>query len=105
IEFNGGWPIPHTFSVDRACCARDPSITPGMAATMRVGVAKIPDGMGIPASAVFRKAGRAVAYLQRGSKFEETPVEVSRRNTEEVLLARGLQAGERVALKDPTLPR
>jgi len=105
LDFNGGWPIPHNFSVDLAFSESDPRITPGMAATIRVGVAKIPDGMVIPASAVFRKAGRAVAYLQRGSKFEETPVEVSRRNTEEVLLARGLQAGERVALKDPTLPR
>jgi multidrug efflux pump subunit AcrA (membrane-fusion protein) len=70
---------------------------------VRVAVAKIPDGIVIPASAVFRKAGRNVAYVQRGSKFEETPVEVSRRNTEEVLLAKGLQPGERIALRDPTL--
>ena len=105
LDFNAGWPIPRNFSVDVTLPESDPRLTPGLAATVRVGVAKIPDGLVIPASAVFRKAGRAVAYVQRGSKFEETPVEVSRRNTEEVLLARGLQAGERVALKDPTLPR
>ncbi|HVH72548.1 MAG TPA: efflux RND transporter periplasmic adaptor subunit, partial [Candidatus Dormibacteraeota bacterium] len=103
LDFNGGWPIPRNFSVDVALSETDSRLTPGMGATVRVAVAKIPDGIVIPASAVFRKAGRNVAYVERGSKFEETPVEVSRRNTEEVLLARGLEAGERVALKDPTL--
>lgn len=105
LDFNAGWPIPRNFSVDVTLPENDSRLTPGMAATVRVGVAKIPGGLVIPASAVFRKAGRTVAYVQRGSKFEEIPVEVSRRNTEEVLLARGLQPGERVALKDPTLPR
>ena len=104
LDFNAGWPLPRNFSVDVTLPEKDSRLTPGMAASVRVGVAKIPDGLVIPASAVFRKAGRAVAFVQRGSKFEETPVEVSRRNTEEVLLARGLQPGERVAMKDPTLP-
>jgi HlyD family secretion protein len=103
LDFNGGWPIPRNFSVDVTLSQSDPRLTPGMSATVRVAVAKIPDGIVIPASAVFRKAGRNVAYVQRGSKFEETPVEVSRRNTEEVLLGKGLQPGERIALKDPTL--
>lgn len=105
LDFQGGWPIPRNFSVDVALSENDPRLTPGMGATVRVAVAKIPDGIVIPAGAVFRKGGRAVTYVLRGSKFEETPVEVSRRNTEQVLLARGLQPGERVALKDPTLPR
>jgi multidrug efflux pump subunit AcrA (membrane-fusion protein) len=76
-----------------------------MGATVRVAVARIRDGIVIPSAALFRKAGRSVVYVQRGSKFEETPVEVSRRNPEEVLLARGLEPGQRVALKDPTLAR
>ncbi|PYT74753.1 MAG: hypothetical protein DMG39_01950 [Acidobacteria bacterium] len=105
LDFTGGWPIPRNFSVDVAFSETDPRLTPGMAATVRVAVAKIPNGVVIPSGAVFRKAGRTVAYVQRGSKFEETPVEVSRRSTEEVLLARGLQPGERVAVKDPTLAR
>jgi HlyD family secretion protein len=103
LDFNGGWPIPHNFSVDVALSESDPRLTPGMEASVRVAVAKIPDGIVIPAGGLFRKAGRTVAYVQRGSKFEETPVEVSRRNTDEVLLGKGLQPGERIALKDPTL--
>jgi HlyD family secretion protein len=103
LDFNAGWPIPRNFSVDVALSESDSRLTPGMSATVRVAVAKIPDGIVIPPAALFRKAGRSVAYVQRGSKFEETPVEVSRRNTEEVLLAKGLEPGERVALRDPTL--
>ena len=103
LDFNAGWPIPRNFSVDVALSESDSRLTPGMSATVRVAVAKIPDGIVIPPAALFRKAGRSVAYVQRGSKFEETPVEVSRRNIEEVLLAKGLEPGERVALRDPTL--
>jgi HlyD family secretion protein len=104
LDFNAGWPIPRNFSVDVALADSDSRLTPGMGASVRVAVAKIPDGIVIPSSALFRKAGRSVVYVRRGSKFEETPVEVSRRNTEEVLLAKGLEPGERIALKDPTLP-
>lgn len=103
LDFNAGWPIPRNFSVDVALSQGDPRLTPGMSATVRVAVARIPGGIVIPAAGLFRKAGRAVVYVQRGSRFEETPVEVSRRNAEEVLLARGIQAGERIALTDPTL--
>ena len=103
LDFNGGWPIPHNFSVDVALSESDPRLAPGMEATVRVAVAKIPDGIVIPAGALFRKAGRTVVYVRRGSKFEETPIEVSRRSSDEVLLAKGLKPGERIALKDPTL--
>src|SRR5690242_18551880 len=77
LDFNGGWPIPHNFSVDVALSESDARLTPGMSATVRVAVAKIPDGIVIPSTALFRKAGRTVAYVRRGSKFEEIPVDVS----------------------------
>ena len=102
LDFQGGWPIPRNFSVDVALSESDPRLTPGMGATVRVAVARIPDGIVIPATALFRKAGRTVAYVRHGSKFEETPIEVSRRSGDEVLIARGLKPGEQLALKDPS---
>ncbi len=104
LDFNGGWPIPRNFSVDVALAENDARLAPGMGATVRVAVAKIPDGIVIPATALFRKAGQTVTYVRRRSKFEETPVEVARRSGDEVLIAKGLKPGERLALKDPTLP-
>jgi len=105
MDFNAGWPIPRNFSVDLKLSDSDSRLAPGMGATARVAVAKIPDAIVIPAAALFRKAGRTVTYVRHGSKFEETPVEVSRRSPEEVLIAKGLKPGEQIALIDPTLAR
>ncbi|HYL83037.1 MAG TPA: efflux RND transporter periplasmic adaptor subunit [Candidatus Angelobacter sp.] len=105
LDFEAGWPIPRNFAVELAFSETDPRLSPGMSATIRVAVAKIPDGIVIPTGALFRKGGQSVTYVRRGSKFEETPVEVSRRSTEEVLIAKGLMPGEQVALKDPTTAR
>ena len=103
MDFNAGWPFPKDFTVDLPLTETDARLSPGMGASVRIAVAKIPDGIVIPSTAVFRKAGQTVVYVRHGSKFEETAVEVARRNPEEVLIGKGLKAGEQVALKDPTL--
>jgi len=43
--------------------------------------------------------------VRRGSKFEETVVEVSKQSGDEALIAKGLQPGEHLALKDPTIAK
>jgi hypothetical protein len=58
--------------------------------------------MVIPTEAIFRKEGRSVVYVRRGSKFEEVAVEVSRRSGNDALIAKGVRVGEQLALKDPT---
>ncbi|PYV89865.1 MAG: hypothetical protein DMG90_10290 [Acidobacteria bacterium] len=103
LDFNAGWPVPRNFSVELALANGDARLAPGMGAVVRVAVGRVADGIVIPSSAIFRKAGRTVAYVRRGTKFEETPVEVSRRSGDEALIAKGLRPGEQLALKDPTL--
>jgi HlyD family secretion protein len=103
LDFNAGWPVPRNFTVEVALANSDARLAPGMGAVVRVAVDRVADGIVIPAAALFRKAGRTVAYVRRGSKFEETPVEVLRRSGDEALIAKGLQPGEQLALKDPTL--
>lgn len=103
LDFTAGWPVPRNFAVELSLTGSDPRLTPGMGATVRIAVDRVPDGIVIPATALFRKAGRTVVYMRKGSKFEETPVEVGRQSGDEALIARGLQPGERLALKDPTL--
>ena len=105
LDFGSGWPVPRNFAVELGLAGSDARLTPGMGATVRIAVARVPDGIVIPTNALFRKAGRTVAYVRRGSKFEETPVEVSRQSGDEALVAKGLQPGERLALKDPTLAK
>jgi RND family efflux transporter MFP subunit len=103
LDFNAGWPVPRNFTVEVALANSDARLAPGMGALVRVAVDRVPDGIVISSSALFRKAGRTVAYVRRGSKFEETAVEVLRRSGDEALIAKGLQPGEQLALKDPTL--
>ena len=103
LDFSAGWPVPRNFSVELGLTESDPRLTPGMGATVRIAVDRVPDGIVIPASALFRKAGRTVVYVRRGSKFAETPVEVARQSGENALIAKGLQPGELLALKDPSL--
>jgi multidrug efflux pump subunit AcrA (membrane-fusion protein) len=43
-----------------------------------------------------------VAYVWRGNQFEEREIEVGRRSGDKVMIAKGVRAGEQVALKDPT---
>lgn len=105
MDFTAGWPIPRNFSVELSLAGNDPRLAPGMGATVRIAVDRVHGGIVIPTTALFRKAGRTVAYVRRGSKFEETPVEVARQSGEEALITRGLQPGERLALKDPTLAK
>jgi HlyD family secretion protein len=105
LDFGSGWPVPRNFAVELGLAGSDARLTPGMGATVRIAVARVPDGIVIPTNALFRKAGRTVTYVRRGSKFEETPVEVSRQSGDEALIAKGLQPGERLALKDPTLAK
>lgn len=102
IDFSAGWPFARDFEMGVSLSHADARLTPGMGAVVRIAVDRVPNGIVIPSAAVFRKEGRNVVYLRRGSRFEETPVDVARRSGDDVLIAKGLQAGQQVALKDPT---
>jgi RND family efflux transporter MFP subunit len=83
----------------------DSRLRPGMSATARVAAQRFPDSILIPVEAVFEKGGRLLVYVLKDGRFEERVVEAARRGEGQVLVARGLKAGERVALKDPTLEK
>src|SRR5262249_43670600 len=99
------WPFTKNFDVAVQILNGDPRIRPGMNANARIAVEKVPNSVLVPVQAVFDRNGRSVAYVLRGSKFEERIVQTSRRSKTEILIASGLQAGERVALKDPTVEK
>lgn len=96
------WPFTKNFDIAIQILDADTRIRPGMSASGRIAVEKIANGILVPQEALFEKNGQPVAYVLRGSKFEERPVQVARRSKSQLLIASGLQAGEKVALKDPT---
>jgi len=96
------WPFTKNFDIAIQILDPDARIRPGMSASGRIAVEKVANGILVPPEAVFEKNGGSVAYVLRGSKFEERPVQVTRRSKGQLLIGSGLQPGEKVATKDPT---
>lgn len=101
MDFSAGWPFPRNFTMDIVLSHMDSRLRPGMSANVHVIVDQVPNGITIPAAALFRKAGQSVVYVLHGTKVEQRPIEISRRSGDQILIAKGLQPGERVALQEP----
>jgi HlyD family secretion protein len=102
MDFTDGWPFPRNFSMNFSLEKTDPRLRPGMSANIRIAVDHVAQGIVVPSEAIFQKSGESVAYVLRGSDFIEQPVEVERQSSGQALIAKGLQPGQRVALRDPT---
>jgi RND family efflux transporter MFP subunit len=102
-DFTAGWPIPRNFNLQIALDQQDARLKPGMTANATVIVDRIPDAITIPVQAMFQKSGETVVYVWNGSGFREQAIQVGRTSRDRILVVRGLNAGDRVALKDPTV--
>jgi RND family efflux transporter MFP subunit len=102
MDFSGGWPFTRNFDLEIVLDQTDSRFKPGISGQVTVIVDRVPDAITIPAQAVFQKSGQDVAYVWRGTQFEERALEVERRSGDRILVAKGVTAGEQVALKDPT---
>ncbi len=106
IDFSNGWPPTKNFDVSVVIDHPDPRLRPGMSVTERIAVQSIHNVITVPATAVFTKIGRTVAFVAQGDKsssnFSERVVVVGHRGGGQVEILSGLQPGERVALKDPS---
>jgi RND family efflux transporter MFP subunit len=78
-----------------------PALKPGQRVRARILVDEIKDALTIPRGALFEKEGRRVAYRLTGRRFEPVEVSVERRSLAKIVIAKGLQPGDRVALDDP----
>jgi RND family efflux transporter MFP subunit len=103
MDFSSGWPITRNFILEIVLDQTDSRFKPGISGQVTVIVDKVADALTIPAQALFLKSGQNVAYVWRGSQFEEREIEVARRSGDRIMISQGVRAGEQVALKDPTL--
>jgi len=99
------WPVARNFTLTVVVDESDPRIRPAMTSQVTVVVDRIPKSIVIPPRAVFQKSTGFVVYVLIGSKFVERAVEIERRAGEQVLVAKGLKVGDRIALEDPTAER
>lgn len=101
-DFSGGWPFPLDFDLEAQLDQADPRLKPGMPSQLTIIVERVPGAVVIPAEASFQKSGENIAYVWARSKFDERVVEIGRRSGGRLLILKGLQPGDRIALRDPT---
>ena len=104
VDFSS-WPPQRNFDLIVQIDQMDPRMRPGMNTSVRVAVDRVANAILIPARAIFEKEGRSVAYVlgSRGG-WDERVVQIARRGQEQLVVREGVEAGERVALKDPIPP-
>ena len=100
-DFSSGWPPPRDFDVDLEVEDADARLKPGMTAAIRVAVDRLPNALVIPAGAVSLIDGRPTVYRLRGSRFEPVVISLARRGREQVAVASGIEAGDRLAAAKP----
>lgn len=101
VDFSSAFPPPRNFDLKVKIAEMDTALKPGMSATARIEVDRLPGVLLVPASAVFDVDGRSVVYVLQGTAFVETPLDVVRRSHDQVAVSKGLTAGDRIASEQP----
>jgi multidrug efflux pump subunit AcrA (membrane-fusion protein) len=105
VDFSTSWPPTRDFDLQLDMNDPDARLKPGMSATVRVAVAKLPNVLVVPSPAVSLVNGRPTVYVQTSRGFDARPVVILKRGREQVALASGVEAGDRLALGNPVAKR
>jgi HlyD family secretion protein len=92
------------FDITIQLSSEDPRLRPGLTANIVIFGEKKKNVFYIPRQAVFMKDGKRIVYLKNGKGFEQRSIKIPYEN-ESRAVVEGLQAGNQVALLDPTVPR
>jgi len=95
------WPPARNFDLVIEIGDSDQRLRPGMSASARVELDRMPDVLLLPSAAVFQRGAATVVYVVSRGTTESRPVIVLRRGREQVAIASGLREGERVSLTEP----
>lgn len=90
-----------TLELDRTARER---MKPGARVRARITVEQRPQALTVPRQAVFEREGKTVVYKKSGAGFAPVAVTLGPASAGRVVVERGLAAGDRVALRDPSHP-
>lgn len=92
------------FETTLALTKTEPSfMKPGQRVRAVIRLEEVEDVIAVPRGALFDKDGKRVVYRWEGGGFAPVEVTVSRNSISRVVVDKGLQPGDRIALRDPTL--
>lgn len=95
------FPPVRNFDVIVALAETDPRLRSGMSASARLELDRVENALLVPATAVFDRDGQSVVFVVAGGRVQSRTVTLAKRGREQVVVASGVEAGERVALQDP----
>ena len=101
LVFKGGSTAEKTFPARATLQNLDDRLRPGMSSTAEIIIERQPNMLLIPSRASFDKDGKPAVYVQKGKNFVVRPIEVGRRNDEDIIVTGGLKEGEIVTLESP----
>ena len=78
-------------------------LKPGMTTSNKIVINEISNVIYVPQEAVFEKEGKKITYVKNGSGFDETKVELGDKSENYVVVTKGLNDDDEVALRDPSL--
>jgi len=101
LVFRGGQQAEKTFPARATIKALDERLRPGMSATAEIIIEKQVNQLLIPVRSSFDKNGKPAVYVQEGKSFVIKPIEVGKKNEEDIVVKSGLTDGEIVTLESP----
>jgi RND family efflux transporter MFP subunit len=101
LVFKGGSTAEKSFPARATMQNLDDRLRPGMSSTAEIIIERQPNMLLIPARASFDKDGKPAVYVQQGKNFVVRPIEVGRRNDDDIIVTNGLKEGEIVTLESP----
>ena len=90
------------FEVVIAVQGRDTTLLPGMTTSNAVEIAAIPDALSIPLEAMSVVDSMPIVYRRDGGRLVRQEIETGAMNDNQIVVRRGLAAGDRVLLVAPT---
>ena len=75
-------------------------LRPGMTASVRVIIERVPKAISVPIECVFDQDERKTVYVQSSDHFKPVEVELGPQNEDRVVIKHGLKPGQRIALRD-----
>ncbi len=97
----GPWQSDKTFPARATLKQVDPRLRPGMSATAEIVIENQPNQILIPARASFSQNGKPSVWVQKGETFVVRQIQVGKRNDADIIVLKGLQVGEMIALENP----
>ncbi|MBM3785101.1 MAG: HlyD family efflux transporter periplasmic adaptor subunit [Acidobacteria bacterium] len=101
ILYKGMGMTEKTFPARATLSKVDPRLRPGMSASTEIIIESEKDALLIPVRASFMNKGKPSVWIQRGESFVAVPIEAGKRNDSDLVVLKGLKAGDVIAMEDP----